>query len=128
MKLDLRFFPLLALGLWALAACGTSEEMGTPAAAAPETEPAREQLGEGEAIAENLCATCHAIGMTGESPHPDALPLRQLSWTYPVEALAEPLAEGIMVGHPDMPEWQFEPRQIDALLAYLETIQVPPEG
>ena len=39
--------------------------------------------------------------------------------------LAESLAEGIMVAHPRMPQWEFEPQQIDALLAYLETVQVP---
>ncbi|MEO0467471.1 MAG: hypothetical protein AAF216_13090 [Pseudomonadota bacterium] len=64
--------------------------------------------------------------MDDESQHPQAPALRTLNHNYPVEALAEPLAEGIVVGHPDMPEWQFEPEDIDALLAYLETIQVPP--
>ncbi|MGB3625771.1 MAG: hypothetical protein WA989_08080, partial [Henriciella sp.] len=61
------------------------------------------------------------------SPHREAIPFRQISWMYPVESLAEPLSEGIMVGHPDMPEWQFEPNDIDALLAYIESIQQPQE-
>lgn len=79
----------------------------------------------GEAMAGALCSTCHAVGPVGESHHPDAKPFRHLAWNYPIEALAEPLAEGIIVGHPDMPAWTFEPDEIDALLAYLESIQEP---
>lgn len=91
------------------------------------TEPAQSELvGRGETIATALCSDCHAIALDDESQHPQAPALRTLNHNYPVEALAEPLAEGIVVGHPDMPEWQFEPEDIDALLAYLETIQVPP--
>ena len=53
------------------------------------------------------------------------MPFREFSWRYPIETLAEPLAEGIIVGHPDMPEFQFEPKDIDALLAYIESVQAP---
>jgi hypothetical protein len=38
---------------------------------------------------------------------------------YPPENLAEALAEGIVSGHPDMPEFVFEPAEIEAILAYL---------
>ena len=86
-----------------------------------------ELIGQGEVMAEALCARCHAITREDESAHREALPFREISWKYPVESLAEPLAEGIMVGHPDMPEWQFEPNDIDAILAYIESIQVPRE-
>ncbi len=112
-------FALFAL---ACSACGPVIASDTQDAEPP---PRSELTGQGEAMAETLCATCHAIGRTGESPHRDAIPFRQLSWNYPVETLAEPLAEGIVVGHPDMPEWQFEPKDIDALLAYIESIQQP---
>jgi mono/diheme cytochrome c family protein len=86
-----------------------------------------ESLGQGRAIAENICSTCHAIGLEGPSPHPDAIPFRDLSKHYPIEDLAEPLAEGIMVGHPDMPVFAFEPDHIDSLIAYIESIQTPHE-
>jgi hypothetical protein len=33
--------------------------------------------------------------------------------------LSEVLAEGIMLGHPDMPEFTFEPGEIEAIIAYL---------
>jgi hypothetical protein len=42
---------------------------------------------------------------------------------YPIEGLAEALAEGIFVGHPDMPEFVFEADEVGAILAYLASIQ-----
>lgn len=83
------------------------------------------EFGEGEAIAEMLCAVCHAIGAEGDSPHPDAKPFRKFSENYPVSALEEALAEGIVVGHPDMPVWQFQPHEVEALVDYIESVQDP---
>ena len=82
---------------------------------------------EGRRIAEVYCARCHAIGAEGESTHPLSPPFRTLSRAYPVNALQEAFAEGILVGHPDMPEFQLEPAQIDDLLAYIQSIQ-PRQG
>jgi cytochrome c len=42
---------------------------------------------------------------------------------YPVDDLAESLAEGISTGHPTMPEWRFDPGQIGDLIAYLKTLE-----
>jgi mono/diheme cytochrome c family protein len=72
-------------------------------------------------VAEN-CARCHAIGRTGESRHRDAPPFRVVVTRYPPETLAEALAEGISTGHPDMPMFTFEPDEIGAIIAYLETL------
>ena len=41
---------------------------------------------------------------------------------YPPDDLAEALAEGIMSGHPDMPQFVFRPTEIEALVAYLNTL------
>ena len=79
--------------------------------------------GRGEELLSARCARCHAIARTGESPHPAAPPFRTLSRKYPIDGLAESLAEGISVGHPDMPEFVFEPDDIAAILAYLNSIQ-----
>ncbi len=76
----------------------------------------------GELIADQLCANCHAIGRQGESPEPKAPPFRDLHKRYPVEQLAESLAEGIFTGHEMMPEFTLEPAQIEAFLAYLESL------
>jgi cytochrome c len=77
----------------------------------------------GHRLIETNCSPCHAIERSGTSPHPDAPPFRTLSRKYPVSELEEALAEGIMTGHPDMPEFIAEPEQIDDMIAYLESIQ-----
>jgi mono/diheme cytochrome c family protein len=76
----------------------------------------------GRAIAETKCARCHAIGTAGESPVALAPPFRVLPQRYPVDHLAEALAEGIVVGHPMMPQFTFDPPEIDALLTYIESL------
>ncbi len=87
----------------------------TPSAAATPLE-------RGRAIAQKNCARCHATGSTGESPLQPAPPFRVLPQRYPVENLAEALAEGIVTGHPAMPEFKFTPDEIDALLTYLDSL------
>jgi len=77
----------------------------------------------GRAIAEARCASCHAVGQSGESPLPPAPPLRNLQRRYPVEHLAEALAEGMAVGHPAMPQIVLEPPEIDAFIAYLQSLE-----
>ena len=79
--------------------------------------------GRGKELLDARCAHCHAIARTGESPHSAAPPFRTLSRKYPIDELAESLAEGLSVGHPDMPEFVFEPDDITAILAYLNSIQ-----
>src|SRR5689334_18774248 len=70
----------------------------------------------GEAVLSKNCARCHAIGRTGPSTHPEAPPFRTLGQRYPIEALAEGLAEGLSSGHPDMPEFRFEIPDVNAIL------------
>lgn len=79
----------------------------------------------GQAVAQRLCASCHAIGRNGSSPHAGAPAFRDLSKRYPVADLAESLVEGMMTGHPDMPEYQFTPDGANDFIAYLESIQPP---
>lgn len=83
---------------------------------------------QGQALLARHCSRCHAIASTGDSPHPQAPPFRTLGQKYPVDFLAEALAEGLSTGHDDMPEFAFEPHEINAILAYLASIQVPRAG
>ena len=107
--------------------------VGASAAAAqpqPSSKPAaltRAELRQGHAIAERYCSSCHAVTRTDKSHHPQSPPFRELSRRYPIDSLAESLAEGISVGHPDMPEIQLEPPQIHDFLGYLKSIQVAPK-
>lgn len=81
---------------------------------------------DGRLIAEENCARCHAIGPSGASPNDEAPPFRGLLARYDSEALATDLAEGIRIGHPGMPQVHLEARGVDALIAYLRTIDEPP--
>lgn len=75
----------------------------------------------GRILAETYCGRCHATGTADASPHDEAPPMRGFKERWPVEHLAEALAEGIMVGHEAMPEVSMTPSEIDAFLAYLES-------
>lgn len=113
---------ILAIGLLAVvAAC--AHESPDPPAAAPQAAAAAASVESGRHLAQIYCAGCHAIGETGESTHPMSPPFRELSRQYPVNSLEEAFAEGVLVGHPDMPEFRLEPEQIDDLLAYIQSIQ-----
>ncbi len=76
----------------------------------------------GMKIAQEKCARCHATGKADVSPDPKAPPFRNVGKNYPPEHLAEALAEGIVTGHNDMPEFKFDPRDVDAIIDYLEMI------
>jgi cytochrome c len=116
------------LGWWRelpapLAAC-VLVAVGAAMAAAAE----KDLTAKGEALVKENCARCHAIGKEGDSPHPEAPPFRMLSSKYPVEDLAESLAEGIVSGHPDMPIFAFTPTDVAAIIDYLNSIQdAPPQ-
>jgi cytochrome c len=77
----------------------------------------------GRNIAEQMCARCHAIGEHDEGPHKQAPPFRTFARMWPLESLEEALAEGIVVGHPDMPEFVLEPEEIASFIAYLESLE-----
>ena len=89
----------------------------TPAAAASPQEQ------RGKTFALNNCAKCHSIDKVSPSPLKIAPPFRILHKRYPIETLAESLAEGIQTGHPTMPEFQLDPDQIHDLLSYLKTLE-----
>jgi len=52
-----------------------------------------------------------------------APPFRTLHNRYPVETLEEALAEGIVTAHPTMPEFRFEPDQIEDFIAFLRSLE-----
>lgn len=93
--------------LWALAAVAHAQQ------------PVAEQ---GRALAEQHCSRCHAVGREDQSRLPIAPPLRELPKRYPVANLAEAFAEGIVTAHPAMPQFTFEPPQIEALLSYIDSL------
>ncbi len=105
-------------------AAGIAAVMWLSASTLPATARAAD-VARGQMIIELYCARCHATGATGESALKMAPPFRFLSQRYPIENLAEAFAEGIVTGHPDMPEFQFLPDEIDSILGYLKSLQKP---
>jgi mono/diheme cytochrome c family protein len=84
---------------------------------------AESDLKRGEELLTRNCAKCHAIGRTGASPLANAPTFRTLSQRYPIESLEEALGEGIMTGHPDMPEFEFDADEVGDIIDYLDSIQ-----
>lgn len=77
----------------------------------------------GMAIARLHCARCHSIDRLSQSPLRDAPAFRDLHKRYPLEQLEETLAEGLVTGHPAMPEFRFDVDQIDSFIAFLKSLE-----
>lgn len=90
--------------------------MSLPAAAADDPR-------HGEQLMLRNCASCHAIGRSGESTHKSAPAFRTLEQRYPIELLEEALGEGLVSGHPDMPEFKFDADEVGDIIAFLKSIQ-----
>lgn len=80
-------------------------------------------VGDGLALVTMYCTDCHAIGKTGDSPLPIAPRFRELHLRYDVEFLSEALVEGIVTAHPEMPQFEFDPDQAAAIVAYLKSLE-----
>ena len=78
---------------------------------------------QGVALAERMCAPCHAIGKTGASPHAGAPAFRDLGNRVDLDEFPRPLREGVTSGHPDMPTFRFTREDARALTAYLRSIR-----
>jgi mono/diheme cytochrome c family protein len=77
----------------------------------------------GQALARENCGRCHAIGPISPSPNKAAPPFRYVARQGNPSDLEEALAEGIVVGHRDMPEFRLSPMQIDDFVAYLKRLR-----
>jgi len=80
-------------------------------------------IAQGEALVRTNCSQCHAVSLTDRSPQPNAPAFRTLYQRYPIDDLAKVLAEGMSRGHPDMPKFGASPDQIDAIIAYIKSLQ-----
>jgi mono/diheme cytochrome c family protein len=101
----------------ALAAATTAHAQSRPA------QEDADLLKQGETLVSKQCGRCHGVGRADASKHPQAPLFRKLSKRYPIESLEEALGEGIISGHPDMPEFQFDADDVGAIIAYLKSIQ-----
>jgi|SRR6185295_17856892 len=69
------------------------------------------------------CVQCHSIDRLSESPLTIAPPFRTLHLKYPIESLERRLSEGIVAGHPTMPQFQLDPGQVADVIAYFKTLE-----
>ncbi len=116
---------LLALTLSANMAAHVSATASEPEENAPEVPPVslEQRIANGHKLAQDKCASCHSINKQGDSPNRAAPPFRSFANKWPLESLEEALAEGIVTGHEEMPEFVLTPPQIDAFLEFLRTLQ-----
>ncbi len=91
-----------------------------PFAASAQSSP---EVQRGVALARTYCVRCHSIDKVSPSPLTIAPPFRDLHKRYKVEHLAEALAEGIVTGHPTMPEFRFAPDQVNDFIAFLNSLK-----
>jgi cytochrome c len=110
--------PALTQVAWAAMAVAGLLWSSDPAAA--QQSPAAQR---GQTFVRVHCAQCHAIDKVSESPLTIAPPFRNLHLKYPLESLQRPLSEGIIVGHPTMPQFRLELDQVTDVIAYLKTLE-----
>jgi len=77
----------------------------------------------GKAFAQANCSHCHSIDKVTRSSLAIAPPFRTLHLRYPVESLEEALGEGIVTGHPSMPEFRLDPGQVGDFISFLKTLE-----
>ena len=77
----------------------------------------------GRTFAQANCARCHSIDRVSPSPLAPAPPFRTLHLRYPVETLEEALGEGIVTGHPSMPEFRLDPGQVGDFIVFLKSLE-----
>jgi mono/diheme cytochrome c family protein len=112
--------PGFEIGKMALLAMALFGGISASAASAQTLSPSAQR---GLTFVQTNCARCHAVGRLGGSPLAVAPPFRTLHNMYPVESLAEALTEGIVTGHPSMPEFRLDPGQAQDVIAYLKTLE-----
>jgi len=90
--------------------------------AAPAVAESEKLILEGRALVETHCASCHAIGSTGNSPRPGAPEFRTLHTRHPLQGLREPLTRGIAAPHDEMPKFKLPNADIDRVVAYINSL------
>ena len=103
----------VALALAACAASGEAAQQPTAVAAQPPTRAAV-----GHRLADRLCARCHQVSATGQSPNAGAPPFTVLASRYDEVTLGRKL-DDIATGHYDMPPTALTNDEIDSIVAYL---------
>ena len=108
---------LVALVLINLAAAAAAQEPTV------ERTVQRDAADRGGWVARRTCASCHAVARTGTSPMETAPPFRDIVRRRSLSELENRFVDGAIADHPSMPDYVFRAREIDDLIAYLESLQ-----
>ena len=112
-RLHGRGISLVALSLIALPILGVLDRSGS----------ANDPKERGKALVEELCAGCHAVGRSGESPIAGAPAFRMLSRRFDMNDLMERMEQGLSSAHAEMPAFHFKRDDARAVRVYLNSIQ-----
>ena len=115
--------PALLLAVAVVAGLGMARHEPPPAAPAPPAAAAVPSAERGHALVLRDCGGCHAVETTGDSDYSPAPPFRTLHDKYPLEALEEAHAEGILSGHPAMPDFEFTAEEAADIVAWLKALE-----
>jgi mono/diheme cytochrome c family protein len=77
---------------------------------------------EGRKVAEELCASCHAVDPGRMSPNSAAPPFSQVLESYGANALSEDLDQAVPISHLRMPTFYLGEGHAEDLVAYLKSI------
>lgn len=102
--------------------------LGALYAGASETTnpPAPPLISSGESIARRHCAECHALTGDAASALPDAPAFPQLRQRHDRAAMAQIVAERMVVIHPRMPKLQLEEDEVEEFLDYWDALRLSP--
>ena len=90
-----------------------------PGVATAQTSPGEQR---GMTFVRANCGSCHATDKVSASTLKIAPPFRDLHLRYPIENLRKALVEGVVTGHPTMPEFRLDTDQASDVIAYLKTL------
>jgi cytochrome c len=115
----MRVLPLILM----LAASAASSACAQPPAAARPAaqDPVAAAASRGHAVAERLCARCHAIEASGDSPDARAPAFRTLTGQFVPLTLERKLTEIAETGHYDMPPVSVHADEVADLAAYINS-------
>jgi mono/diheme cytochrome c family protein len=88
----------------------------------PPVAPSAPSPDRGHALVMRDCARCHSVEATGASRFRPAPPFRTLHSQYPLDSLEEALAEGIISGHPAMPEFEYSASDVADIIAWMKSL------
>lgn len=98
------------------------KRLGAEAGIASETE---KRVREGEALARKNCGGCHGVGSKGFSVNKDAPEFRNIYRRHSLFQLRQPITRAVIATHNQMPEFQLSNDEMNAIVAYINSLPRP---